>query len=154
MFRFSQKFLIIIHEILLFIKMDISWSWRRQTLKIHQFSCTPLLSRTATHGILLSRFLENIEESLQKSKLWPYFFLFPSLRFLITSWTTWPVPEVYILVNSSPFVLHPIEHLLSLSPWSSVSRMCLQHSPKMAWFSHCCSVFATYIVGLQVSHKT
>lgn len=38
------------------------------------------LSRTETHGILLSRFLKNIEESLQK--LWPYFFLFPSFRFL------------------------------------------------------------------------
>lgn len=138
---------LIIQEVLLSVQMDLSWPWRRQTLKSNQFSWTPLLSRTATHGILLSRFLKSLKNLSKTPSCDPtFFFLFPSFRFLNTSWTPQPVPEVYILANSFLFVWGPVEHLLSLAPWSPVSGKCLQCTPKMAWISHAllyspCDVF-------------
>lgn len=139
---------LIIHEVLLSVKVDLSWSWGRQTLKMHQFFWTPLLFRTTTHGFLLSRFLK----SLKNLQLWPYLFFSPSFRFLNTLWTPQPVPEVYILANSSLFVWGPMEHILSSASLSLVSRRYLQRSPKWIGFPmQCCGHFATYIGKLQVS---
>ena len=49
--------------------VDHSWNWRRQSLKIHYLSQTALLSRTASHGSLASRFLNRPKSALLKSSL-------------------------------------------------------------------------------------
>lgn len=147
---------LITHEVLLSVQMDLSWSWRRQTLKINQFSWTPLLSRTATHGILLSRFLKSLKNLSKSPSCDPTFFFCSHLSDSLT-----PHGHCSLFLR---FISWPILSCLYEVQWSTSSHWLPDHLCQESAFNalpkwlglpmHYCILLATYFGGLQISHKT
>lgn len=118
--------------------MDLSWSWRSQTLKIHHQSWTPLLSR-----ILLSRFLKSLK-NLPKSPSCDLFFCFC----LSDSLTPNGHYSPFLRFISWPILLCLFEMQWSISSHWLPDHLCQEGAfnalPKWLGFPmHCCSLFVT-----------